>query len=955
MNVFKKSANKSKNSNCHKEDDADGVNNGDIHCERKHLPSEQDRKATLGCLAAVLNIMFEHQFYKHQPVTKTSSAKSKQGSASSSPSSSSKGRVSTTNNSDENEDNVVGVGVSARRTREFQKELLLMSTELLFLDPNVHAVEFLPILNSRNSKFQCDDDTDTTGGAALSSVEKVLLHPFISSFSSAQAGFDCISLLLFRFLLLSNNNDYDKNDGGGGQNKFKSQSLPRKPKTIIGYDCRVRYAFKYLSVSILKFWDPIYGESSGNSTTSNMSGVVGTKYATRKFEALEDAITYRISIISKQIIIKNAKNETQEKTASSNATSMTTKTIKKKSKIIRGIKIGSAAVGAGALIAITGGIAVPAIIGGIATVAGVTAMSFGTLVALSLLIGPAAVTIFGVGSGLLVASKMNNRTRGLTEFNITAADDNVKKNKKGSHPKDQEQERNLKLSRTICINGWIADEHDFERPFGMQPKSLLRGNDNNKNKSELLKRYCSVYAPQVIPNCDDILKEWKNNEDELWHMLRDAYGKDPNSLYPLDNSDYDDDHISIENTILTMDERESINTMMGNIMGMQPIRPQVLKEGKKKNFKKNGKNHCTLHPVSLLDDVLNTTKKNIKNDTGKNGYKNLESRRQLKQRSDNNDDDNHKIDDDYDILKDKKYRSYVVWDFQSTYKGMELYTISWENDLLLQLRGSAKDLQKDVAIKGVEQVMKKTIFASLMSAVALPATLLGLTDFIDEKWTLANERADEAGILLAESLLMSTAGHRPVNLIGISFGSRMIISCLTELSRHQKKWEKQQRHEREQQSDSCRSKRGSSVILKAGDSIRKSISKNVSSKLGSSSDSNYTNKSTTSTYLREPASIIENVVLMGCPASVNVSTWESIRGVVAGRLINCYAGNDLMLALMYRIKNPTTALLNPPVGITKVKNCGVTNYDVSNLINNNHGEYCLVVRDILDLVGFDQP
>lgn len=954
MNLFTKRANKNTGKHV-----ANDVNDSDANCERKNLPSEQDRKTTVGCLAAVLTIMFEHQFYQHQPVMQQPSVKSKKGLALSSSSSSSKGKGSTTTGSSGdgggNEDSSVVVGVSSQRTREFQKELLLMSTELLFLDPDIHAIEFLPILNNHDGKFQCEDDTDTTGVAASSSVEKLLLHPFISSFSNAQAGFDCISLLLFRFLLLSNNNDYDKNGGDDGENKKESLSFSRKPKTIIGYDSRVRYAFKYLSVSILKFWDPIYGKVGGNSAINNTSAVVGTKYATRKFETLEDAITYRISIISKQIIIENAKNEMQEKTASSNTTTMTTKTIKKKNKIIRGMKIGSAAIGAGALIAITGGIAIPAIIGGIATVAGVSAISCGALVAISLLIGPAAVTIFGVGSGLLVASKMNNRTRGLTKFNITAADDNVKKNKKDDHPQDQEQERHLKLSRTVCINGWIADEHDFERPFGMQPKSLLHGDHNNKNKSELLKRYCSVYAPQVIPNCDDILKEWKNKEDELWDMLRDAYGKDPNSLYPLDNGNNNDDHISIENTILTMDESESINIMMGNIMRIQPKMLQVLKEGKKTNINKNRKNHRTLHPVSLLDDVLNATKKNIKNNTGKNGYKSLKSSRQLKQRSDNDDDYNHKIDDDYDVLKDKNYSSYVAWDFQSTYKGMELYTVSWENDLLLQLRGSAKDLKKDVALKGVEQVMKKTILASLMTAVALPATLLGLTSLIDEKWTLANERADEAGILLAESLLMSTAGHRPVNLIGISFGSRMIISCLTELSRHQKKWEKQRRHKREQQYDSSSSKRGSSIILKAGDSIRKNISDSVTSKLGISSSGNDTNKSTTSAYLREPASIIENVVLMGCPASVNASTWESIRGVVAGRLINCYAGNDMMLALMYRIKNPTTALLNPPVGITEVKDCGVTNYDVSNIINNNHGEYCLVVRNILDLVGFDQP
>jgi len=376
-------------------------------------------------------------------------------------------------------------------------------------------------------------------------------------------------------------------------------------------------------------------------------------------------------------------------------------------------------------------------------------------------------------------------------------------------------------------------------------------------------------------------------------------------------------------------------------MGIQPDMMQTLEEETKSNDQ-NKRSNRPLNTYSFLDDVLNykknaSTRKLKQNDAGQNGK------------------------GDRDVLNDKKFRPYVAWDFQSTYKGMELYTVSWEKELLMELRGSAKDLQKDLAMMGAEKVMKKTVFAALMSAVAVPATLIGLTSLIDEKWTLANERADEAGILLAESLLMSTAGHRPVNLIGISFGSRMIISCLTELSRHQKKWEKEQQLMQEKQNGSGRSSRrkiGASNLLKVGDEIRKNISDNVTSKLGNiknNSRDTGANESTTTSYIREPASIIENVILMGCPATVKESTWKSIRGVVAGRLINCYSGNDLMLSLMYRIKNPMTALVNPPVGISEVRECGVTNYDVSNLINSKHGEYCLVVQDILDLVGFDQP
>lgn len=891
------------------------------HFDERNLPSEQDRKAILGCLAAALTIMFDHQTSHHHPATASvvkSTDKSKKGVSTSTTTNNN----TTTGHNHHDNGSTSSLGVSGARTREFQEELLVTACQLLYLEPTVHSVEFLPILDNRSA----------------SSSESLLLDPFLSSLSDAEAGFQCISLLLFRFLLLSHNNMEDCQEkaittttcNDAKKKSLKKASKTKQAKTIIGYDSRVRYAFKYVSVSILNFWDPVYGRSCdrgggiGSTSSTNSSTVsyaltkAGRKHATRKYEALEDAIAHRISVVSHQIIAQsnwqqpssNKEPHNKETTTASSTSTMKTKKIKRKSQIVRGLKIGTAAIGAGALLAISGGIAVPAIIGGIAAAAGITALSLGTLTAISLLVLPAVVTIFGVGSGVLVAGKMSNRTRGLTNFEIQLAEanetNNNAMNKNQTKGKEPQPQQPLKLARTICINGWIADEHDFERPFGMPPKSL-------RNRSELLKRFCSVYAPQVIPNCDEILEEWNSNNDELWKMLRDAYGKDPDALYPLE------DDISNGNNLLTSDEHKSIDSIMRNIMGIpQDTLQQIL--GDENNFmnKKDSKNSSSrpLHPVSLLDDVLNSKQK---------------------KKNQNSDDD---------VLKDKKHRSYVAWDFQSTYKGMELYTVSWEQDLLLQLRESAKELTKDLAMKGAEQIIKKTVLATLMSAVAIPSTLLGLTSFIDEKWILANERADEAGILMAESLLMSTAGHRPVNLIGISFGARMIVSCLTELSRHQQKWEKEQQ---------CIQDNKWGKLLKAGgDAIRKSINDSVTSKRGSSNSTNETNQSSAS-YLREPASIVENVILMGCPATVKPSTWKSMRGMVAGQLVNCHAGNDTMLSLMYRIKNPTTALLNPPVGITQVKECGVTNFDVSDMIDTNHGDYCLVVKDILDRVGFDQP
>jgi hypothetical protein len=63
----------------------------------------------------------------------------------------------------------------------------------------------------------------------------------------------------------------------------------------------------------------------------------------------------------------------------------------------------------------------------------------------------------------------------------------------------------------------------------------------------------------------------------------------------------------------------------------------------------------------------------------------------------------------------------------------------------------------------------------------------------------------------------------------------------------------------------------------------------------------------------------------------------------------------MILALMYRVKNLTSSLLmNTPVGISKVEVIGIENYDVSNLVA-NHGDYCVAVKDILKLIGYNEP
>lgn len=54
---------------------------------------------------------------------------------------------------------------------------------------------------------------------------------------------------------------------------------------------------------------------------------------------------------------------------------------------------------------------------------------------------------------------------------------------------------------------------------------------------------------------------------------------------------------------------------------------------------------------------------------------------------------------------------------------------------------------------------------------------------IDTAWSVALQRAQKAGRLLAHSLAAGAHGNRPVTLVGNSMGARLIFHCLLELAR----------------------------------------------------------------------------------------------------------------------------------------------------------------------------
>ena len=836
------------------------------------MPKEGDRKAILGCLGGVLNITCAHQFQDNEDNSGTRSSTTMKNAELCT-------QTDTVSFSVRESDTIISshsysasgatskrsksciISERRKRTSQFQKDLLRLSADLLVLPPDTATV-FLPNLDIKVSTGNgCEND-------AGQRRRELLLDPYLQSLSSPEESFRCLALLLFRFLLASS---------GEGDNKVASGESSGGDGSaaagFVGYDARVRATYKALAVSVLSYWD-----LKENKVFLDRQAAI--RHAARKFENLEDLMAKRIRDMSK-IMQQEEQERAERRTPSILVGKSQTKSMGQ--HVTRSLKIAGAGIAAGTVFAITGGLAAPAIVGGIATLTGM-----GTLasVAATLLMIPAATTIFGVAGGGLVAKKMTTRTSGLGDFNIERVHTKTRRTRSDESESDPDLD-SPELSRTVCVSGWARDDFDFERPWGIQlPRSA--------DKSELLSRFCSAFCPHVIPHCARILKKWNGKEDELWQILREAYGKDPDSLLPIDDGYRRDADIS-------PNERKALDRLIEAMQLPVPRKASCASDSAEEKSKIG-----TIPPVRSLLDVLC--------------------------------DDSDIAPTDTNRISPKDLRIHQAWDFQSNYGG-EQYVISWESKLLEQLTKSTTELQKDLAKSAAGEALKKTALSSLMAAIALPTTLLSLTGAIDETWTLVAERADEAGIALAQSLLEDDSGHRPVSLIGHSFGARIIVSCLHELARQQHIWDQNKPSQgfQNQGKEPPRSK-------------REALMRRISSRQASKGQVDQP------TMEREPMSVVEDVVLMGCPASIRSEEWSELRSIVGGRLINCYSKKDLMLSILFRVlKNGVTKILNPPAGIREVAGVpGVENYDVSEIVS-SHEEYTFSIKEILDAVGYGEP
>ena len=111
----------------------------------------------------------------------------------------------------------------------------------------------------------------------------------------------------------------------------------------------------------------------------------------------------------------------------------------------------------------------------------------------------------------------------------------------------------------------------------------------------------------------------------------------------------------------------------------------------------------------------------------------------------------------------------------------DLYSLYWEPEMLASMGQTIGIVASEVFTQTLQQVLGATILAGLMTAIQWPMALSKLGYIIDNPWNVSLDRAWNAGLILADTLISRNLGERPVTLVGFSLGAAVIHSCLVEL------------------------------------------------------------------------------------------------------------------------------------------------------------------------------
>ncbi|KAI1345571.1 DUF726-domain-containing protein [Xylaria sp. FL0043] len=112
----------------------------------------------------------------------------------------------------------------------------------------------------------------------------------------------------------------------------------------------------------------------------------------------------------------------------------------------------------------------------------------------------------------------------------------------------------------------------------------------------------------------------------------------------------------------------------------------------------------------------------------------------------------------------------------------EVFALQYEMSSLMALGQQLRALVGSAAWSLVRaEILKRTVLVTLQSAL-WPILLLNSASNIDNPFSLARNRSEKAGQILADALINKVQGERPVTLIGYSLGARVIYACLQALA-----------------------------------------------------------------------------------------------------------------------------------------------------------------------------
>ena len=125
----------------------------------------------------------------------------------------------------------------------------------------------------------------------------------------------------------------------------------------------------------------------------------------------------------------------------------------------------------------------------------------------------------------------------------------------------------------------------------------------------------------------------------------------------------------------------------------------------------------------------------------------------------------------------------VVLPWEVWGRGMEVFCLRWETEVLLRLGNTLMEVLKGYAVQWAAMKVTNVVLLGALIPILWPLQLLTLGKLLDNPFVVARARSDKAGKVLADALVHRAQGERPVTLVGYSVGARVIYTCLQSLAK----------------------------------------------------------------------------------------------------------------------------------------------------------------------------